>query len=139
MKKTGCKVAALMAVGMMAFCLNAKAQTDSIHKTYYRGAKLKMETPYTKGEKNGVEKLYDEYNGKLKKETPYTNGKKNGVEKLYNGNRIMSETPYTNGQINGVHKLYMNGKLQREIPYKDGYIIPGGKTYNYDEEGNLKK
>lgn len=68
----------------------------SHYKNYIKDIKLRWETHYLKGKRNGISKQYAKGNGKIETEILYFHNKRNGIEKNY----------------------YKNGKLASEITYK---------------------
>ncbi|MBP6023180.1 hypothetical protein [Ferruginibacter sp.] len=91
------------------------AQTE-IKKEYYPDGKIKSETPYVDGKKNGIEKSYYE-SGKTHWETPYLNDKLNGIIKGYSLNGLLrTESPYVDGKKSGITKRYYeNGNIEMTI------------------------
>ena len=74
----------VLAVFLLALCFgNACVRLAEVKKEYYPSGKLKLETTYRDGKKDGIEKIYFE-SGKLRGETPYKDGKKEGKMRLYN-------------------------------------------------------
>ena len=71
--------------------------------------------------KNGVDKEYYE-NGKIRKETPYVNGKREGAVKQYYPNgSLKSESMYRNNQSTGMTKTYYEtGELEKVYSYQKG-------------------
>lgn len=85
-----------------------------------------------------VEKEYYP-DGKIKSETPYKDGKKDGIEKTYNASgHLFSEIPFKDGVRVGTARLYYdNGKVMSEVEWKNDKIV--GEAKLYDENGSLVK
>ena len=64
---------------------NADIRTESWVCTYHPNGRLKGETPYKNGKREGISKFYYE-SGKLKEENPFKNGKREGLMKSYREN-----------------------------------------------------
>ena len=110
---------------------------NSVVCDYYENGKLREETPYIDGRKDGVQKLYDE-NGNLRTEAPYKYGKNEGVRKTYSENeKLLWETPFRDGRVDGIEKWYYeNGELFEEIPFKNDKRQGTGRVYSIS--GKLK-
>ena len=82
-----------------------------------------METNYKDGEKDGMEKGYQE-NGKIIAELNYKKDCLHGTSKFYdkNGN-LEHEQNYKEYVLHGTEKIYENGKVILEREYKDGEIV----------------
>lgn len=109
-------------------------------KKFYEGDKLKKETTFKNGIKEGLcNNYYD--NGKLKRTIWYENNVKEDTAKwYYTEGTVYRATPYKNDKIHGKQiKYHKNGRVMAEIPYKHGLRTPGLKEY-YDnglEVGNI--
>jgi len=88
---------------------------------------------YKHGDIIGMVRQYYK-NGKLKQETPFINGKKDGIGKEYYPNGIlMSVAHFTNDTVDGVEKTYnKDGILQEETPFKNGKMNGADISYNPD-------
>ena len=76
--------------------------------------------------------------GKLKDETMYKNGKREGLSKYYyqNGKLAVEQNFNNDGNIEGIRKDYWeNGNIQEECLYKNG--LREGILKEYDEKGKL--
>jgi antitoxin component YwqK of YwqJK toxin-antitoxin module len=102
-------------------------------RTYDRQGKLRVETPYANGKKNGTQILYKD--GIVRFEYPYSNDQENGIVKEFDENgKLICEIPYVNGVKNGAEKVYYpNGKIRREAVYNNGKTVT---AKIYDENGN---
>jgi antitoxin component YwqK of YwqJK toxin-antitoxin module len=110
-------------------------QTE-IKKEYYDSGKLKKETSYTDGLKNGIEKIYNE-DGSLLEENQYLNDKLVGVSKEYfkNGNTKIELHHIGEG---GLYKEYSeNGTLMLEAEWKED--IQNRLVKQYNANGKIKK
>ncbi|MBY0480100.1 MAG: hypothetical protein K2Q21_01995 [Chitinophagaceae bacterium] len=112
------------------------AQTE-VKKEYWLSKKLKSETTYLNGIKNGKEIIYS-YWGDKESETNWVNGLKQGVQKNYYKGNIQSEIPFVNGKEEGL-ALYYDGKgrLRNDELWENGKIKCRDKEYYTN--GNLLK
>ena len=88
----------------------------------------------------GEQEVKKEYwdNGKVKSETHFKNGKKEGLETSWfeNGEK-MSESYYKDGKIEGLHTVWFeNGKKKSIKHYKDG--VQNGLWTEWDEYGKKR-
>jgi len=114
-----------------------KSVDKSIVELFYPDGKLKSQSRYKNGKKNGEEKeWYD--NGMLKLQTYYKNGKKNGEEKeWYDNGMLKLQTYYKDSEIDGLYKVwYKNGKLKENIMYDNGAMT--GEYTEWFENSNKK-
>lgn len=133
---------------------------DGMVKEYYESGKLKEETHYKNGKREGISTWYYETGvikgernykedqldgiirwyydtGSLGTEFNYKNGKLEGLTKLYweNGN-VKADHYYANGKREGLNKQYYNSGELRFI-----YLFKNGKRISketYDRSGNLQ-
>lgn len=109
---------------------------DEIKRAYYESGKLKEETRYSGGKKNGPCRQYDE-NGILVAEQNYKDDVREGRSASFyaNGN-VKSELFYEHGEPSGVQTdYYDDGSVYRKLPIKNGYIE--GLVKMYAREGFL--
>jgi len=104
----------------------------------YNGDKLKSETFYKNGIREGVARVYYD-TGELSDEVIYVGDELNGMAKKYHKNgQVYSLTPYVNDKKDGVQKKYYpNGNIWAETPYKRGE--PGIGLKEYKRNGSLRK
>lgn len=127
-KRTLCTGLVLAAAFALTACDDIRVQT-------FPDGTVRMETPYVKDKKQGVEKEY--YNsGKLKRETNFNEDRKEGMSKeYYEDGTLQSETPYADGYVEGlVTRYHKNGKVASKANYKQNKQIEFGEIY--DEDGS---
>lgn len=123
-----------------------------MEKEYFFDQKLKRETNYKFGLKEGIEKTYSfNYYDNTETEVNYVAGQENGNKKIYiinsKGKYLSEKIMYKNSKKNGSHKKYdQNGNLTLEENYLDDKIVGKSTEYNngkikeikiYNEEGSL--
>jgi antitoxin component YwqK of YwqJK toxin-antitoxin module len=93
----------------------------SLRLEWYDNGRLKRETAFQDGRKNGWEKYWYE-NGARKEKTRYYNGKKNGLSiSWYKTGQQKHEVTYWNGTMNGLYtEWYPNGHVKMSGYYFDG-------------------
>jgi antitoxin component YwqK of YwqJK toxin-antitoxin module len=90
---------------------------------------------------SGVVKEYFDI-GKIKWETPYKDGKKEGTGRwYYESGKIKYEMPYKDGKKEGICKYYSeSGRIQYEFHYKDGEMVTEkGEKIKKEEETPIKE
>ena len=140
--------------------IKTQKPANGIGRFYYDSGKLRGETPFQNGLREGVAKTYYE-NGALKGEATFKNDKFEGLKKeFFDSGRIQSEVPFVNNEAEGIAKFYYeSGKVQGETPFKknkaDGvakFFTPTGKmartiefkegvvvkAFDYDDKGTAK-
>jgi len=116
-----------------------KGRKNGIMRLYYfTNKKIKSEIPYVNDTIYGIRKDYYEATCNLKCETPYSGNLMNGMQKSYrtDGKTISSEITFVSGKRNGLtREYYQDGKLQYEIPYSSDK--KNGIEKMYMENGEL--
>jgi antitoxin component YwqK of YwqJK toxin-antitoxin module len=109
-----------------------------VKKEFYDNGKLKSETHYKNGEKDGLDTWWHE-SGNKNNETHYKNDKEEGLSTCwYDTGNKNNETHYKNGERDGLSTYwYYSGNKQSEVPYKNGGK-DGLSTYWY-ESGEKKQ
>jgi len=110
--------------------LEGKSEKWNCHGRHY----LVQYIEYKNGKKDGIYKMYDNYNfknGKLVGVETYKNGKKNGISKQYHSNgKLCCLDTYKNGIMEGESKFWDHtGKLGKDLIYKNGRA--------FDKNGNF--
>ena len=77
---------------------------------YYEDGRLKMETPYHKGLKHGIQ--VNHFKDRIRLETPYQNGKKEGTAKLSYSPKESYTFTFHNNQLLGKIQLNENAVVQ---------------------------
>ena len=92
---------------------------EEVKKEYWDNGKLKSETHYKNGERDGLQTHWYE-TGEKHSESHW----KNGVRKEYWDNgKLKNETHYKNGVIEGLGTgWYESGEKERESHYKKGKV-----------------
>lgn len=121
---------------LIGFVFSVQAQTE-VKKEYWSSKKLKSESTYLNGIKNGIEIIYS-YSGEKDSVINWVNGLKQGVQKKYYNGKIESEIPFVNGKEEGL-ALYYDGKgrLRNDELWENGKIKCRDKEYYTN--GNLLK
>ena len=123
-----------------------------VKKEYYPSGKLKKESNFVNGKKEGISKFYYE-SGKLSGECNYENGKLEGIAKTYfESGQLLGEGNYKNEKLEGIGKgYYESGQLKQEVNFVNdkqeginkGYYESGGiefiDTYKNGQRINRKK
>lgn len=106
-------------------------------KRYNNKNKLRSETFYKNGIREGVARVYYD-SGELSDEVFYVGDELHGMAKKYHKNgKIYALTPYVNDKKDGIQKKYYpNGKIWAETPYKRGE--PGIGLKEYKRTGSLR-
>lgn len=109
---------------------------EEIKRTYHESGKLKEETRYSGGKKNGPCRQYDE-NGILVAEQNYKDGVLEGrCASFYANGNVKSELFYKHGEpLDEQTDYYDDGSVFRKLPMKDGYVE--GLVKMYAREGFL--
>ncbi|MFC1479943.1 toxin-antitoxin system YwqK family antitoxin [Candidatus Omnitrophota bacterium] len=120
----------------------SESEKDGIRKEYNDDGKLKSETTYENGKKNGPFKLYSYEKGKqyVHEEGTYKDGEKEGIKKSYYPNgKLRYEISYRNGSYDGrsVH-YHSNGKIRSDYVYKKGFPVDGVRV-NYHSDGKVSQ
>lgn len=129
---------------------------NGIIKEFLKNGKIKSETSYVNGKKEGVFREY--HNGKIKSEIYYKDdildgsyrtyyptkgtlqeefnyvaGEKEGEQKTYYSNgKIKSERFYKNNKYHGIHRFYQeNGELESEKTWKNGQLDGISNSYGH--------
>ena len=92
-----------------------------VKKEFYDNGKLKRETHYKHGEKDGLDTWWHE-SGNKNSETHYKNDKEEGLSTCwYDTGNKNNEIYYKNGERDGLSTYwYYSGNKQSEVPYKNG-------------------
>jgi antitoxin component YwqK of YwqJK toxin-antitoxin module len=103
---------------------------------YYENGKLRSETPYTAGRKDGTQKWYYE-NGAIKETVPFINGLEEGLRRQYYENgTVAGEIPYEHGTEEGTAAWYYeNGKTKKTTLFRKGN--KDGVSLLYYENGQI--
>ena len=106
------------------------ALATGIGKFYYDSGRLRGETPFKEGKREGTGKTYYE-TGELQGETPFKNDVIEGLKKGYFvSGKVQSETPFVHDKAEGIAKIYYpSGKLQSETPFKENKAEGISKLY----------
>ena len=101
---------------------------------YFEGGKIKSQTSYKKGNKNGMSRRWLE-NGQLIEKLNYNNESLNGLQLYwFDDGKLRLEQHFKNGKLNGISKSYYeNGKLKDEIRFKQNVL--NGKYRTFYEDG----
>ena len=107
-------------------------------REHYFDGRLKRETLYKEGLRNGLDLEYYDYPNCLKTEANYRNDTLHGVLIQYYRNcNIRSTMTMVNGKIEGYYRTYhTNGKLEAEGYFKNGELQ--GVFAVYDRKGKLR-
>ena len=102
-------------------------------KFFHKNGKLKSESTWKDGERDGPYKSYYE-NGQLKEEGTLKDGELDGPTKTYYQNgQLKSEITWKDGELDGPTKTYyQNGQLKRETTYQFGQKIKERKYKNVE-------
>lgn len=115
----------------------SEGEKNGEESIYNSAGKLLKTITWKEGQKNGLERGYDEATGKVDWEGEYVNGVHHGLERTYYENgSLKSEGSRVNGKKHGEEKVYdESGRLRRITQYKDG--IKNGKPVAYNEDGSI--
>ena len=88
---------------------------EEVKKEYWDNGKLKSETHYKDGKKEGLKTYWDK-NGIKTGETPYKNGKLEGLE---TGSTVIGkyEIPWKNGKREGLATYWYESGIKKEESY----------------------
>lgn len=107
-------------------------------RSYYRNKKVKSESSFKDGKRNGLSRSFNEQ-GQLMLELPYVDDKRSGQSKrFYETGGVYQTTEYVDDRIHGMQVKYRaNGKIMSEAKFEDERPCLGLKEYL--EDGSLKK
>jgi hypothetical protein len=107
-------------------------------RSYYKNKKVKSESTYKDGKRNGMSRSYNEQ-GQVMLELPYVDDKRHGQSKRYYETGILYQTTeYVEDRIHGTQVKYRpNGKPMSEARFEDELPCLGLKEYL--EDGTIKK
>ena len=116
---------------------NKDGKQDGEYKEYYEDGKIKQETYYIKGLKEGSEKVFMN-NGDRVSESEFKDDKLNGKHKRYFKNILILECHYKEGKLDGEYTSYWdNGKVCTKTTYKNDKL--DGEWEYWNEDGTLKE
>ncbi len=103
--------------------------------SYGADGRLQSITTYYKGQKQGVQLLFDN-TGYVQTKASYHNDQLHGEYLIYNRRTIVERRNYEGNELSGLQeRFYVNGLKMEEKNFVEGKI--DGIARWYDEEGNL--